>query len=218
MPVSDKGWFIKFYAPWCGHCKKLAPVWETLHQNNKDKPLNVGKVDCTTEEGKPLCSQFNIRGFPSLLYFPPAGADAPPKDPNVKEGEETNTPSYYRYNGMRSLEALENFALNGGYLESDDKADIPKHLTGMAYYTHMISNTAGEMRQEIDMLFVSFGLKGVPRTIRYTIVVAFFLSPLICLICMMFCCADEPEKDYYEPTRPATKGTTAAKKVVEKID
>jgi len=40
---NERGWFIKFYAPWCSHCKAIAPVWENLATQMKDK-LNIGEV------------------------------------------------------------------------------------------------------------------------------------------------------------------------------
>ena len=50
---GTKPWFIKFYAPWCGHCKALTPVWEELSMNNKS--FNVAKVDCTDEDNYEVC-------------------------------------------------------------------------------------------------------------------------------------------------------------------
>ena len=65
---SDKGWFIKFYAPWCGHCQRLAPIWSEFNRLHSEE-VNVGLVDCTTDGGKPLCGKMEVRGYPSLLYF-----------------------------------------------------------------------------------------------------------------------------------------------------
>ena len=57
--------FIKFYAPWCGHCQNLKPKFEALSESTK--VVDFAQVDCTVEQR--LCSARQIRGFPTLLLF-----------------------------------------------------------------------------------------------------------------------------------------------------
>jgi len=64
--VYSGTWLVEFFAPWCGHCKKLAPTWEELATASKGK-FNVAKVDCTVE--KDVCGTIGVRGYPTVKLF-----------------------------------------------------------------------------------------------------------------------------------------------------
>lgn len=80
--------FVKFFAPWCGHCKKLAPIWKQLGRHMQNK-LTIGQVNC--DDHGALCKSHGVQGYPTLIYLSEGGLRS-------------------EYNGGRKLEQLKSFA------------------------------------------------------------------------------------------------------------
>ena len=57
---------FQFYAPWCGHCKKLEPVFHHVYLKMKDidPMIRVAKIDATRHQG--LAQEYEVRGYPTL--------------------------------------------------------------------------------------------------------------------------------------------------------
>lgn len=63
---SKSAWMVEFFAPWCGHCKALAPKWTKAAASLKNV-VRFGTVDCTVETK--LAQRFGIKGYPSIKFF-----------------------------------------------------------------------------------------------------------------------------------------------------
>jgi len=99
---KSKHVFVEFYAPWCGHRKKLAPIWDDLAKKLEDnKDVVIAKMDSTANE----VADVAISGFPTLKLF--------------KKG--TNEIS--EYNGARELDDLVKFIEDLSDVEEDDSED-----------------------------------------------------------------------------------------------
>ena len=91
---KSKNVLVEFYAPWCGHCKQLSPVWdklaETLISEKKDDYV-VAKIDATVNE----LPHSRVRSFPTMRLY-------------RKDGSATD---YSEYNGERKFLFINNITL-----------------------------------------------------------------------------------------------------------
>ncbi|XP_040287814.1 protein disulfide-isomerase TMX3 [Bufo bufo] len=87
---QDDVWLVDFYAPWCGHCKKLEPVWNEvgIEMRSSGSPVRVGKMDATVHSS--IASEFGVRGFPTIKLL---------------KGDMA-----YNYRGLRTKEDIIEFA------------------------------------------------------------------------------------------------------------
>lgn len=90
---KTKDVLVEFYAPWCGHCKQLAPIWDELGEKFKDnKDIVIAKMDSTANE----LADIKVQGFPTIKFFP-------------KDSDKV-----VDYNGERTLAGFTKFLESGG--------------------------------------------------------------------------------------------------------
>eukprot|EP00923_Selenidium_pygospionis_P060311 GHVN01106139.1.p1 GENE.GHVN01106139.1~~GHVN01106139.1.p1 ORF type:complete len:697 (-),score=148.00 GHVN01106139.1:176-2266(-) len=87
---NDQDVFMMFYAPWCGHCRKVEPALRMLGERIQNGPPNmsskiiVGKLDATRNEVRNL----SFTGYPTMLYFSVGRKQSPDQFTGVRSVEE----------------------------------------------------------------------------------------------------------------------------------
>jgi len=127
---------VEFFAPWCGHCKSLAPIYEQLadaFSHAQDKVI-IAKVDADGV-GKPLGQKYGVTGFPTLKWFGPDGGDPD------------------KYEGGRDLDALAGFITEKSGVKSNIKPPPPPAFKVLD--THTFDEVALDETKDVIVAFTA---------------------------------------------------------------
>jgi protein disulfide-isomerase A1 len=98
--AAEKKVFIKFYTPWCGHCKELAPIWQQLGEHYEGQSeVVIAEFDTSAND----VSFLPVRSLPTLALFPKGGGEP------------------IMYTGNRTLEELVQFVDRDGKEQTKDE-------------------------------------------------------------------------------------------------
>lgn len=119
-------WLVKFYAPWCGHCKKMEPMYEELAQKLKGE-VNVAKVDVPAN--RDLGTRFEIKGFPTLKFF--------------SKGK------VYTYKGKRTVDDIIEFVKGDYMIQTSEEVNPPFGFFGQVghVYRHAYKTAGNDLRK-----------------------------------------------------------------------
>jgi protein disulfide-isomerase A6 len=168
---SASTWVVKFYAPWCGHCKSSAPAFSKAAKK-LDGVAKVGVVNCDDE--KELASRYGIKGFPSIKVFKGEGKKA--RRPDDYNGERSASaivehakhvmPSYIARVKESGLEAFfrDEPRLPHVLLFTDKTSTSPLYKGMSAEFRNLAA--AGEVRKgDAGALLQSFAVESFPTLV-----------------------------------------------------
>ncbi|KAL2941141.1 putative protein disulfide-isomerase A6 [Bienertia sinuspersici] len=131
---KSKDVLVEFYAPWCGHCKSLAPIYEKVANAYKsEEDVVIANLDA--DKHRDLAEKYGISGFPTLKFFPK----------NNKDGED--------YEGGRDLDDFVSFINEKCGTSRDSKGQLTSKAGVVASLESLVKEFVSATNDEKKAVF-----------------------------------------------------------------
>ncbi|KAK4531556.1 hypothetical protein CCYA_CCYA08G2413 [Cyanidiococcus yangmingshanensis] len=132
---SSETWLVEFYAPWCGHCRNFAPVWEKAARRLEGL-VRVGAVD--GDQHRALAQEYGVQAFPTIKLFS-----------GRKGTKNRQMPTDYK--GGRRLKDIVGFARRSliGYVHTVELSGVDAFLGEEPTKAHILLVTTSQGKSRI---------------------------------------------------------------------
>lgn len=142
---------VEFFAPWCGHCKRLAPEYEIAATKLKrdDNPVALVKVDCTVETK--TCGKYGVSGYPTLKIFKGGEVASDYQGPREADG----IVKFMRTKAGPSAKELKSVAAAEKFLNNDEHSVVGFFKSADSTLANEFKKVADQMSEEFRFAYSS---------------------------------------------------------------